>query len=138
MTAASDTPVPQTPLADAQRALGDWNPTWETLGRSSPAFLEAYLQLRSVPFKQGPLEPKVKELIMVAINAATTHLYAPGVRRHIRNALACGASGDEILEAIQLTTLLGIHACNLAVPILDEELKAAHGDPIATRTDGGT
>jgi len=115
-----------TPLADAQRTSGDWNPMWETLGASSPAFLEAYLQLRSVPFKQGPLEPKVKELIMIAINAATTHLYAPGVRRHIRNALTLGATGDEILEAIQLTTLLGIHACNLAVPILDEELRAMH------------
>ena len=127
MTNANDPKSMSTPLADAQRTSGDWNPMWETLGASSPAFLEAYLQLRSVPFKQGPLEPKVKELIMIAINAATTHLYAPGVRRHIRNALTLGATGDEILEAIQLTTLLGIHACNLAFPILDEELRAMHG-----------
>jgi alkylhydroperoxidase/carboxymuconolactone decarboxylase family protein YurZ len=78
-----------------------------------------------VPFGKGPLPRKFKELILIAINAATTHLYAPGVRRHIRNALQLGATREEILETIQLTTVLGIHACNLAVPILQEELAAA-------------
>ena len=61
---------------------------------------------------------------MIAINAATTHLYAPGVRRHIQNALKAGASQEEIFETIQLTTVMGIHACNLAVPILIEEVEA--------------
>lgn len=112
------------PGIDAQKASGDWNPLWSTLEQWDPAFMEAYLQLRNVPFRTGPLPRKTKELILVAINAATTHLYAPGVRRHIRNALQAGASREEILETIQLTTVLGIHACNLAVPILEEELAA--------------
>lgn len=111
------------PLTAAQKASGDWNPLWSTLAQYDPAFFEAYLQLRSVPFRTGPLPAKYKELILIAINAATTHLYAPGVRRHIQNALECGASREEILETIQLTTVLGIHACNLAVPILAEELR---------------
>lgn len=110
------------PGIDAQKASGDWNPLWSTLEQWDPAFMEAYLQLRNVPFRSGPLPRKTKELILVAINAATTHLYAPGVRRHIRNALQHGASREEILETIQLTTVLGIHACNLAIPILEEEL----------------
>ena len=58
---------------------------------------------------------------MIAINAATTHLYAPGVRRHMQNALKQGATREEILEVIQLTTVMGIHSCNLAIPILMEE-----------------
>lgn len=110
-----------TPLADEHKARGDWNPLWDQLLALDPAFMEAYLALRSVPLKSGTLEPKFKELILVAINAATTHLYAPGVRRHMRNALKLGATKEELLEVIQLTTLLGIHACNLAVPILMEE-----------------
>jgi alkylhydroperoxidase/carboxymuconolactone decarboxylase family protein YurZ len=61
-------------------------------------------------------------LILIAINAATTHLYGPGVRRHIQNALKAGASMEEILETIQLTTVMGIHSCNLAIPILTEEV----------------
>lgn len=112
----------KTPFTDAQRASGDWNPLWTTLSDWDPKFLEAYLRLRNVPFQKGPLPKKYKELILVAINAATTHLYGPGVRRHIRNALQHGATRNEILEAIELTTVLGIHSSNLAVPILAEEL----------------
>ncbi len=112
------------PMIASQKASGDWNPMWDTLESADADFLEAYLQLRSVPIARGPLPMKVKELILVAINAATTHLYAPGVRRHIRNALEHGATRAEVLETIQLTTVLGIHACNLAVPILEEEITA--------------
>jgi alkylhydroperoxidase/carboxymuconolactone decarboxylase family protein YurZ len=121
------------PYTAAQKKSGDWNPLWSTLSEWDPEFLEAYLRLRSVPFRKGPLPKKVKELILVAINAATTHLYAPGVRRHIRNALQHGATRDEILETIQLTTVLGIHSSNLAVPILMEEL-ARHAEKRAGAT----
>ena len=112
----------KTPNIDAQKKSGDWNPLWSTFAEWDPEFLEAYLRLRNVPFKNGPLPKKVKELILVAINAATTHLYAPGVRRHIHNALQHGATREEILETIELTTVLGIHSSNVAVPILAEEL----------------
>ena len=114
-----DQPYPHT---EAHRARGDWNPLWEQFRELDPDFLEAYLAFRSVPQSGGPLEQKHKELILIAINAATTHLYAPGVRRHIQNALKAGATMAEILETIQLTTVMGIHSCNLAIPILMEEV----------------
>jgi alkylhydroperoxidase/carboxymuconolactone decarboxylase family protein YurZ len=116
-----------TPLTDRQIASGDWNPLWDTLRTWDPAFVEGYLTLRSVPFAKGPLPDKTKELILIALNAATTHLYAAGVRRHIQNALKLGATRDEILQVIELTVVLGIHGCNLAVPILAEELAKADG-----------
>ncbi len=111
------------PHTDAQREKGDWNPLWDQFRELDPEFLEAYLAFRSVPQNKGPLAQKTKELILIAINAATTHLYGPGVRRHIQNALAAGATRGEILEAIQLTTVMGIHSCNLAIPILLEEIE---------------
>ena len=115
------------PNIEAQKEKGDWNPLWDTFKELDPEFLEAYLAFRSVPQRQGPLPQKYKELILIAINAATTHLYGPGVRRHIQNALKAGASKEEILETIQLTTVMGIHSCNLAIPILLEEVeKTAH------------
>jgi len=101
---------------------GDWNPLWETFQEIDPDFLEAYLAFRSVPHRRGPLPAKYKELVLIAINAATTHLYGPGVRRHMQNALKAGATMEEILETIQLTTVMGIHSCNLAIPILMEEV----------------
>lgn len=110
------------PHTQAHRDKGDWNPLWEQFHELDPEFLEAYLAFRSVPQRSGPLQQKYKELILIAINAATTHLYAPGVRRHVQNALKAGASKAEILEAIQLTTVMGIHSCNLAIPILLEEV----------------
>lgn len=114
-----------TPLCEEHIAKGDWNPLWDQLRELDPEFMEAYLAFRSVPHRNGPLPAKFKELILVAINAATTHLYAPGVRRHMRNALKLGATPEEVLEVIQLTTVMGIHSCNLAIPILMEEMAGA-------------
>lgn len=113
-----------TPNCEDHIARGDWNPLWNQLRELDPEFMEAYLAFRSVPHRTGPLPQKFKELVLIAINAATTHLYAPGVRRHMKNALIAGATREEILEVIQLTTVMGIHSCNLAVPILMEEVAA--------------
>jgi alkylhydroperoxidase/carboxymuconolactone decarboxylase family protein YurZ len=37
------------------------------------------------------------------------------------NAFKAGATREEVLETIQLVTIMGIHSCNLAIPILCEE-----------------
>ncbi len=58
----------------------------------------------------GTLAPKIRELIDVAIDVATTHLYLPWLGTHIRGALGHGATVDEIMEVRQLTSVLGIHA----------------------------
>ena len=112
------------PATEAQRQTADWNPMWDMLEEMDPNYLEAFLAFRSVPQTQGPLPQKVKEFIFIAINAATTHLWAPGVRRHIQNALREGATKEEILEVIQLTSIMGIHSIALAAPILAEESAA--------------
>ena len=110
---------------EAQRKTDDWNPLWDLFEEMDPEFLEKFLAFRSVPQRNGPLEQKYKEMIFIAINAATTHLHGPGVRRHIQNALRAGATKEEILEVIELTTIMGIHSMTLAAPILDEEAKKA-------------
>lgn len=114
--------VAKTPYTNRQIRSSDWNPLWDTMRQWDPEFIEAYLAFRSVPHRKRHLPQKVKEFIMIAINAATTHLYAPGVRRHMQNALRLGATREELLEVIQLTTVMGIHSVNLAVPILAEEI----------------
>lgn len=106
-------------------ARGYWNPVWEAILDQDPAFFASYLQFSSVPWRQGPLEPKVKEFIYIAVDAAATHLFVPGIRQHIKQALGHGATAAEIMEVIELTSTLGIHAANIGVPILVEELTAA-------------
>lgn len=107
---------------EAQKATGDWNASWDLFYELDPDYLEAFLAFRNVPLKNGPLAQKYKELIFIAINVATTHLQASGARRHIQNALKAGATKEEILETIQLTSIMGIHSMGLAAPILHEEV----------------
>ncbi|GAB3002256.1 carboxymuconolactone decarboxylase family protein [Amycolatopsis acidiphila] len=120
-------------LTEEQRQLrerfvgerGYWNQFWEGLLSLDQEFFEAYLNFSAVPWRKGVLEPKIRELIYTAIDASTTHLYEPGLRQHIRNALGYGATKEEIMEVLELTSVLGIHTCTLGVPVLMEEL-AAH------------
>lgn len=65
------------------------------------------------------------ELLSIAFDASYTHLYAPGTRRHIKGALAAGATVEEIMEVLKLCVAQGVQSCNLGVPILAEELERA-------------
>jgi alkylhydroperoxidase/carboxymuconolactone decarboxylase family protein YurZ len=105
-------------------ARGYWTPVWEGILETDPDFFASYLAFSSVPWRQGPLEPKVKEFVYIAVDAAATHLYVPGIRLHVRQALVHGATGAEIMEVLELTSTLGIHAANIGVPILVQELEA--------------
>jgi alkylhydroperoxidase/carboxymuconolactone decarboxylase family protein YurZ len=110
-----------------QKARGYWNPFWEGLLELDAGFFEAYLRFSSVPWENGPLEPKIKELIYVAIDSSTTHLYEPGLRQHISNAIRHGATRQEIMEVFELTSVLGIHTCTMGVPVLLELLEDTSG-----------
>jgi alkylhydroperoxidase/carboxymuconolactone decarboxylase family protein YurZ len=111
--------------AEFTAARGYWSELWENVLALSPDFFEAYMRFSSVPWTHGRLEPKVKEFIYIAIDAATTHLYEPGTRIHVRNALRYGATREEIMEVFELVSVLGIHSTTHGVPILMEELRAA-------------
>ena len=113
---------------------GFWSPVWEGILETDPEFFASYLEFSSVPWRSGPLEPKVKEFVHIAVDSAATHLFVPGIREHIKQALAHGATGAEIMEVIELTSTLGIHAANIGVPILVEELEAS-GQPVSMELD---
>lgn len=70
------------------------------------------------------LEPKLVALIRLNIDVTATHLYAPGVQRHLRECLRLGASRAEILAVFKLAAVIGIHALALGVPLLEAELQA--------------
>ena len=108
-----------------QENRGYWNEFWEGLLSLDPNFFEAYLKFSSIPWTNGVLEPKIKEFIYIAIDSATTHLYEPGLRIHIKNAFKHGATKEEIMEVFQLTSVLGMHTCTVGVPILIDEMRKA-------------
>lgn len=105
------------------RVRGDWNDTWQSILLLDAEYLASYLKFWAVPYTKNHLSRKDKELLNVAINANSTHLYAPGTRSHIRKALAAGASTQEVMEVLECASTLGIHAMNIGVPILVEVLE---------------
>jgi len=112
------------------KARGYWKEdSWGPVLRLDPDFFEAYMNYSSVPWKKGVLDPKVKELIYIAIDASCTHMHSVGTRVHIKNALKLGATKEEIMEVFELISVLGVHSVTMGVPILLEELKAAGQDP---------
>jgi alkylhydroperoxidase/carboxymuconolactone decarboxylase family protein YurZ len=100
---------------------GYWAPFWDDMLELDPEFFRAYTEFSSVPWRTGTLEPKIRELIYIAIDASATHMYEPGIRQHVRNALRAGATRAEVMEVLELVSVLGIHACTVAAPILMQE-----------------
>lgn len=96
---------------------------WEALLRIDPAFFSASVSMAAVPRQKAHLSRKEQALIGLAVDCAATHLYTPGIRTHIQAAAKEGATVDEVLEVIELSSTLGIHACNIGVPLLVEVLK---------------
>jgi alkylhydroperoxidase/carboxymuconolactone decarboxylase family protein YurZ len=128
-------PIDEGPLSERQRELksaferdrGYWHDFWDGLLRLDPDFFAAYLDLSSFPWRRGVLAPKAKEMIYIAFDAAATHMFMPGLKLHIENAIGYGATPQEIIEVLEIASTLGIHALATAIPILDQELARAEG-----------
>ena len=114
-----------TPKYNALRAAGVFDAALDNLAQWAPEWTEQYMGLVEDGHTNDVLEPKLVALIRLNIDVTATHLYAPGVRRHVRNALRLGASRAEILEVFKLASVVGIHACALGVPLLEEALAEA-------------
>lgn len=112
-----------TPNYNALRAAGLFNTSFDAMAEWSPEWTETFMTLVQESQLNNLLEPKLIALIRLSIDVIATHLYAPGVRRHIKHALKIGASRAEILEVLKLVSVIGIHSCALGVPILEQELK---------------
>jgi len=100
---------------------GFFPPVFEPVLHFAPDFFKAYTDLSSAPWKMGLLEPKVRELLYVAIDASTTHLYNAGTKTHMANAVRHGATAEEIMEVLMLCSALGVHTMTESVPILMQE-----------------
>lgn len=116
----------ETPVCDQMRAAGQWNAAWDGFYQIDPAWTEEFISCGAPVYSGGVLDPKLAELLSIALDAAITHMYAPGVRRHVKAALSLGATAAEIMDVLKLCVAQGVQACNMGIPILAEEL-AKHG-----------
>lgn len=111
---------------DFETKRGYWNTLWEEMLLLAPEFFDAYTEFSSVPWTneggKGVLEPKVKELIYCAFDTAATHMYQPGLKLHMRNVLSYGGTKEEIMEVLELATLLSISTLDVGLEVLDKEM----------------
>ena len=120
-------PAPIAPVCDQMRKSGNWNPNWEPFATLDPEWTEKFMSMAISPMVSGVLDAKTVEFLAIAVDASCTHMYGPGVRRHISKALDLGATREEIAAVLQCVSVLGIHTMSLGAPILLEEL-AAHAE----------
>ena len=112
------------PTRTQRLASGNWNPDWEPFAQLDPAWTEKVIAMAIAPAVSGVLDKKTIELIGIALDVSCTHMYAPGVRRHIQRALKAGATREEIAAVLQIACMQGLHSMCLGAPILLEELEA--------------
>jgi len=119
-----------TPACDKMKAIGQWNAAWDPFYELDPVWTDEFMACGAGIYGSGVIPAKETELLSIAFDASYTHMYAPGTRRHIQNALKAGATIEEIMEVLKLCVAQGVQACNLSVPILADQLarRAANGD----------
>ncbi|KIW17961.1 hypothetical protein PV08_05156 [Exophiala spinifera] len=113
---------------------GFWPETFKPLLDLDPEFFEQYTDFSSFSPRSKVLEPKYRELIITAIDAATTHLYSRGTKIHMRNALKMGITPAEVLEMLEITSLMGIDGVVNSAPLLAKarELVPKDGSSLST------
>lgn len=93
-----------------------------------PDWLESFLTYGRAVISKNALDPKTRELIYIAVDACVTHLYAPGAKSHIRRALEIGVEKEEILEVLEIISLVGAHSTAMGFPILQQVLQEIEND----------
>ena len=105
-----------------EKERGFAQPWRNYLAARDPEFMELYHKTAMHVFhKNGALPLKFKEMISICLDAFT--FYERGFRIHVRNALKAGATEQEIVEALEVCTLMGIHNMSISLPAMAEEVE---------------
>ena len=123
------TPVQEALKQAYIKARGYWVDWTEGILRFSPGFLDLYARYGGHPAAAGPLSPLMCELIYVALDASSTHLFESGLVLHMRYAMRHGATAAQVMEVLAMATAQGLGGTRVGIDILAEELAAA-GKPV--------
>lgn len=118
----------QTVLREAYAAqFGDWPDFCDLWLRADAGYFAVVLELLTLGDKPGSLDRRSRCLIALALNGCFTALNPHGLRLQIKRALALGIDKREILQVLQMTAHLGVHACSIGMPILMDAIDPAAG-----------
>ena len=123
MTAEHERTSPGTPHDPTQLdAMFSSPQVAESLRATSPGGHAVACAFWKAPMAAPHLEPRLKELILLAMHAAATSLNADAIGRQVQRVLAAGGTHAEILDVLVTISSLANHALYSCVPVLEEEL----------------
>lgn len=108
----SDEAFTEKQIALKERFIADrkyWSEHWDAVLAYTPEYFEAYLDLSSVPWLRNTLQDWFKELIYIAIDVATTHLFTAGIETHTKKAIEYGAAPEQVIDVMTLASTIGAH-----------------------------
>ena len=110
-------------LARIERERGMVRPWVRLLVKRDPQFALKLHELASLALtRPGALPIKFREMILVALNAADE--CDRGFRIHVQGALKNGATEDELLEVLEVVSVVHLHGLSGMLPALEEEARA--------------
>ena len=102
---------------------------------TSPHFYKTVEDFWNAPMLDGPLTPRMRELVLLAMHGTSTALNSEAIARHVHRAHEAGATPGEIFDVLVTIAAAANHALYFSVPILEDELDAAGMEDLA-QTDG--
>lgn len=106
---------------------GYWRPWTDTMLQVCPEFVAQYARYAGYPARNGPLSPRLVELIYIGLDASASHLFESGLNTHMKRALEMGASTADVFDVLHLVALQGIAQVGQAADILAECVGRAPG-----------
>lgn len=109
---------------------GYWRPWTETMLRVCPGFVQQYARYAGYPARKGPLTERMVELIYVALDSSSSHLFESGLHTHMKRALEVGATQADIFDVLHLVALQGVASVCQATDILAEFTGLTEATPL--------
>ena len=81
----------------------------EVLIRLSPDQFEAFFIYCAVPWRDGCVRARTKELAAIACDATPAHRFLPGFLLHLENAIAIGVGRRAVFDALDLAADAPLH-----------------------------
>ncbi|MBS0450647.1 MAG: carboxymuconolactone decarboxylase family protein [Proteobacteria bacterium] len=109
---------------------GYWRPWTETMLQACPGFVEQYARYAGYPARTGPLTERMVELIYVALDSSSSHLFEAGLHTHMKRALEVGATQADIVDVLHLVAVQGVASVGQAAQIVAELAGPLHAPGI--------
>lgn len=130
--AAAGLPLPRPTArhAQLQRALETTGPrprplnsVYAAILRMDPDYFEKRVCFIDLPWQRDDvLDPEVKHLLSIAIDAVSPQHYVDGLRKHVREALQIGVRPEAVAEVLQIASVTGLRTLDVGLEVLERSI----------------